>query len=661
MALKEAGVAPFSIGSGDADESELLQISLSPSYNFRVDDLQNLELQQLERSLKQMKISEIRNIHTTEKRGAVQRDIVFLIDGSDNVRPVFSAIQRFISSVVSSLDVGSDKVRVALVQYSEDPRVNFYLNSHTTQRDVLDVVNNLRQVGGRIANTGKALEYVTQNIFTTSAGSRLEEGVPQFLILLTASRSADDVGQAAVALKEAGVAPFSIGSGDADESELLQISLSPSYNFGVDDLQDLDMQQLERSLKRLRIKEIQNIYATEKRGAVQRDVVFLIDGSENVRPVFPAIQRFISSVVSSLDVGSDKVRVALVQYSEDPRVNFYLNSHTTQRDVLDVVTNLRQVGGRIANTGKALEYVTQNIFTTSAGSRLEAGVPQFLILLTASRSADDVGQAAVALKEAGVAPFSIGSGDADESELLQISLSPSYNFRVDDLQDLDMQQLERSLKRLRTKEIRNIHGHVKRDSARRDVVFLVDGSDNIRSAFPLIKNFIRTCVDNLDVEGDKVRISVAQYSEDPRANFFLNTYSTKEEVRRAVDDLKYKGGRKTNLGEALDYVTNNVFTRSAGGRVEEGVPQFLVLFTASRSADDVSRAALAMKQAGIGPFSIGFADAADHELQQVSMSPKYTFKLDDPRKMETLQQQLQSPLKILNKEQITRIIQDAPE
>ncbi|XP_055493648.1 collagen alpha-3(VI) chain-like isoform X3 [Leucoraja erinacea] len=661
LALKEAGVAPFSIGSGDADESELLQISLSPRYTFRVDDLQNVDLQQLQRPLKHMRIPEIKNIYTTEKRGAVQRDIVFLIDGSENVRPVFPAIQRFISSVVNSLDIGSDKVRVGLVQYSEDPRAQFYLNSYTTQRDLLDAVNNLRQAGGQIANTGKALEYVTQNIFTKSAGSRLEEGVPQFLILLTASRSADDVGQAALALKEAGVAPFSIGSGDADESELLQISLSPRYTFRVDDLQNVDLQQLQRPLKHMRIHEIKNIYTTEKRGAVQRDIVFLIDGSENVRPVFPAIQRFISSVVNSLDIGSDKVRVGLVQYSEDPRAQFYLNSYTTKRDLLDGVNNLRQVGGQIANTGKALEYVTQNIFTKSAGSRLEEGVPQFLILLTASRSADDVGQAALALKEAGVAPFSIGSGDADESELLQISLSPRFNFKVDDLQELDLQQLERSLKHMRISEITNIYTTGKRDSARRDVVFLVDGSENMRNTFPLIKNFIKTCVNNLDVESDKVRVGVIQFSEDPKANFFLNSFTTKEGVRDAIDQLSLKRGSKTNIGKALEYVTKNVFTKSAGGREEEGVPQFLILFTASRSADDVSQAVLAMKQAGIGPYSIGFADAEDNELQQISMGPKYTFKLDDPREVDTLQQELQSSLTVLDKNQIRKIIQDAPE
>uniref|UniRef100_UPI00398F7519 collagen alpha-3(VI) chain-like isoform X2 n=1 Tax=Pristiophorus japonicus TaxID=55135 RepID=UPI00398F7519 len=667
LALKQAGVAPFSIGSGDADDYELQQISLSPDYTFKVDDLRNVETleQRLESPLTTLNKDRIIRIQTKVLGDAVKRDIVFLVDGSDKVRDAFPSVQRFISRMVDNLDIGSDKVQVSVVQYSDDPRVNFYLNSYTTKRDLQQAINNLGLLRGREANTGEALDYVTKNVFIKSAGSRMEEGVPQFLILLTASKSSDDVSRAALALKQAGVAPFSIGSGDADDYELQQISLSPDYTFKVDDLRKVETleQRLESPLTTLNKDRIIRIQTKVLGDAVKRDIVFLVDGSDKVRPAFPSVQRFISGVVANLDVGSDKVRVGIVQYSDAPKVNFYLNSYTTNQDVNRAINNLGLLRGREANTGEALDYVTKNVFTRSAGSRAEEGVPQFLILLTASKSSDDVSRAALALKQAGVAPFSIGSGDADDYELQQISLSPYYTFKVDDLRKVETleQRLVSPLTTLNKDRIIQIRTKVLGDSAKRDIVFLVDGSEKVREAFPSVKTFISRIVDNLDVESDKVRVGVAQYSDDPRVNFFLNTYTTKDDIKRAVGSLRAKGGAQANTGEALDYVTKNVFTRSAGSRAEEGVPQFLILLTASKSSDDVSRAALALKQAGVAPFSIGSGDADDYELQQISLSPDYIFKVDDLRNVETVQQSLQSPLTTLNKNQIIRIIADTPE
>ncbi|GCB67867.1 hypothetical protein scyTo_0005216 [Scyliorhinus torazame] len=666
FALKEAGVAPFSIGSGDADQSELEQISLSPNYIFKVNNLRNVEtLQQgLETPLRTLSKDQIIQIRPAVPGDGVKRDIVFLVDGSDKVRGAFPSVQRLISRVVNSLDIGNDKVRVGVVQYSDNPRVNFYLTSHTTNQGVKDAIRGLTQIGGSRANTGAALDYVTKNIFTRSAGGRAEEGVPQFLILLTASKSSDDVSRAAFALKEAGVAPFSIGSGEADQSELQQISLSPKYFFKVNDLQNVEtiQQSLETPLRTLSKDQIIQIRPAVPEDGVKRDIVFLVDGSDKVRGAFPSVQRFISRVVNNLDIGNDKVRVGVVQYSDNPRVNFYLTSHTTNQGVKDAISGLTQIGGSRANTGAALDYVTKNIFTRSAGGRAEEGVPQFLILLTASKSSDDVSQAALALKEAGVAPFSIGSGEADENELQQISLSRNYIFKVNDLRNVEtiQQGLETPLRTLNKDRINQIRKKVQEDAVKRDIVFLVDESDKVRGAFPSVQRFISNVVDNLDVESDKVRVGVAQYSDDPRVNFLLNNFSTKDEVKAAIRGLRPKGGRRVNTGKALDHVKKNVFNISAGSRIHEDVPQFLILITASKSSDDVTQAALALKEAGVAPFSIGSGNADDDELQKISLSPNYVFKVNDLHNVATIQQQLQSPLTTLNKHKIQQIIADAP-
>jgi len=126
-----------------------------------------------------------------------------------------------------------------VVQYSRDPEAHFYLNTYSRKEDVLDTLRGLRHKGGRPLNTGAALQYVRDNVFTASAGSRLVEGVPQLLILLSGGRSFDNVDTPASSLKELGVLIFGIGSRSSDSGELQKISHEPSYALSVSDFADL--------------------------------------------------------------------------------------------------------------------------------------------------------------------------------------------------------------------------------------------------------------------------------------------------------------------------------------------------------------------------------------------------------------------------------------
>lgn len=156
----------------------------------------------------------------------------------------------------------------------------------------------------------------------------------------------------------------------------------------------------------------------------KKDVVFLIDGTTMMQRDFPAIQQTILSIAENLDVGLNKVRISVVQYSEDPKLEFLLNEHSTKEEVRQAVRRMRLKGGRILNTGQALNWVSRNIYQRSAGSRIEEGVPQFLILVTGGKSNDDVSGPANQLKLSYVAPMAVGSGNADSEELKLISLRP---------------------------------------------------------------------------------------------------------------------------------------------------------------------------------------------------------------------------------------------
>uniref|UniRef100_A0A8C6UC88 Collagen, type VI, alpha 3 n=1 Tax=Neogobius melanostomus TaxID=47308 RepID=A0A8C6UC88_9GOBI len=381
------------------------------------------------------------------------KDFVFLLDGSDGTRNDFPAMQSFVQRMVETLNVNDNRDRVSVVQYSRDPTVQFYLNTYTTKEDIMAKIRGLRHKGGRPLNTGAALQYLRDNVFTASAGSRRQEGVPQLLILLSGGRSFDSVDAPASALKQMGVLIFAIGTRNTDTREMQKISHEPSYALSVSDFNDLSnvQQQLQSSVEAviveagpesptLSIKESWHLfyfsYCFSTVDSANKDIVFLLDGSDGTRNGFPAMRDFVEKMVEKLNVGENNDRVSVVQYSRDADVSFYLNTHDTRDDVLDAVRGLRHRGGRPLNTGAALEYVKDNVFTNSSGSRRLQGVPQILILLNGGRSYDNVDTPAAALRNQGIIVFGIGAGRSYKAEMQKIAYNSSYALSVSDFADL---------------------------------------------------------------------------------------------------------------------------------------------------------------------------------------------------------------------------------
>lgn len=169
----------------------------------------------------------------------------------------------------------------------------------------------------------------------------------------------------------------------------------------------------------------------------ERDVAFLIDGTDAVRGDFPYIRDFILKVIEPLDIGSDKIRVSVVQHSERPTPVFYLNSFTTKEEVIRAIEGMALAGGRSLNTGAALRYMKTTILSDSYGSRAAQNVPQFLIVLAADRSMDSVKEPAGELKTDGVVPFGVGVKNADKKQIEAIAHNPSFAFNVKEFRELE--------------------------------------------------------------------------------------------------------------------------------------------------------------------------------------------------------------------------------
>ncbi|KAI4889636.1 hypothetical protein NFI96_003622 [Prochilodus magdalenae] len=647
--LKDLGVLTYAVGSGASDSRELQKISYDPSYAVSVTDFANLP------TIQEQLFSRISTVlieATTvspplivepEAKG---RDVVFLLDGSDGTRSGFPAMKDFVLRVMDKLNVAENKDRVSVVQFSRAPETHFYLNTYASKDDIVDTVRGLRHRGGRPTNTGAALQYVRDNVFTASSGSRRLEGVPQILILLSGGRSFDNVDVPASALKDLGVVIFTIGSRGSDSRELQRISYDPTSALSVSDFSELPnvQDQLFTSVENVPVQPATaSPTPTVDYDISRKDVVFLLDGSDGTRNGFPAMLDFVQKVVEKFDIEESRDRVSVVQYSRDPEVHFYLNSYSTKADVLDIIKTLRHRGGRPLNTGSALQYVRDNVFTASAGSRRQQGVPQMLILLSGSKSNDNVVVPASDLKESGVLILGVGTRNSSR-EVQSIVSDPSYAHSISEISDIASVHPQ-FVTALRSAVVAAMPATptiivAERRMTRRDVVFLLDGSDATRSSFPAMRDFVQRTVDRLNVSEGRDRVSVVQFSRDPEAHFYLNTYTTKESILNTVRGLRHKGGRPLNTGAALLYVRDNVFTASSGSRRLEGVPQILILLSGGRSFDNIDTPASSLKDLGVLTYAVGSGASDSRELQKISYDPSYAVSVTDFANLPTIQEQL---------------------
>lgn len=160
---------------------------------------------------------------------------------------------------------------------------------------------------------------------------------------------------------------------------------------------------------------------------------------------------------------------------------------------------------------------------------------------------------------------------------------------------------------------------------KQDVVFLIDGSYDSRSGFEGIRGFIEKIVESLNLDDNRDQVAVVQFSRDATVNFYLNSYSSKNDVLSSIRTMRHKLGRPLNVGKALEFVRDNVFAASVGGRRAESVPQYLYVFSGGRSEDDVRGPARSLSENGIRTLSIGTKNAHALEMQTISFTPAHYF------------------------------------
>ncbi|XP_018599207.2 collagen alpha-1(XII) chain isoform X2 [Scleropages formosus] len=163
-------------------------------------------------------------------------DVVFLIDGSWSIGDDnFHKVVQFVFSTIGAFDIiGPTGMQVSFVQYSDDAKTEFRLNTYQDKGTVLSALHLIRYKGGN-TKTGIALKHIGEKVFAPDNGMR--RNVPKVLVVVTDGRSQDEVKKNAAKLQQTGYSVFVVGVADVDYLELQNIGSKPNerHVFVVDD------------------------------------------------------------------------------------------------------------------------------------------------------------------------------------------------------------------------------------------------------------------------------------------------------------------------------------------------------------------------------------------------------------------------------------------
>ncbi|XP_040899842.1 collagen alpha-6(VI) chain-like isoform X2 [Toxotes jaculatrix] len=642
--LKRKGIILYAIGIKDADEDQLKEIANEPysQHVYSVSDF--TALQGISQSIVQTLCTTVEEAKrqllqlSQECAKATVADIVFLVDGSSSIGiSNFQEAQRFLQSVVTGLDIGPDKVRVGLAQYSDEPYQEFLLKDHMDKQSLLAEISSFPyRTGG--TETGKAIDFLIDNYFTEEAGSRASQRVPQIAVIITDGDSADDVNAPAQRLRQKGVIVFAIAVGQVNLQELKAIASRPSDRF----LLTTDSYQ---ALERLTEGLLQTVCISmedQRQALTERfaDIFFLVDGGMGSAE-FQQVRSILVRLVNQLNFGESANRLGLAYYGQDTKVEFLLNAFQTKEETLLNVRRLRQrrlQPNEQRNLGSALQYASTHFFTSEAGSRANQGYQQYLVVLSAKDSDDDVYKESRLIKSEGITVVGISFG-ASMSEMRLIATAPYVYQSTSNIVPTLKTIFETAEKET------GLSGDCKAAKLA-DIVFIVDESGSIGAQnFDLIRAFLQSIVSGLEVGQSRVRVGIVLYSDIPKALVYLDNFNDKKEMLNFIKILPYRGGG-TNTGAAINFTRESVFIKERGCRKDKGVQQVAVVITDGESQDDVSKAAADLRRAGVTVYSVGIKDANQVQLAAMASHPpnKHMFIVDTFDKLKTLEQSLQKTL-----------------
>ncbi|XP_069068467.1 collagen alpha-6(VI) chain [Pleurodeles waltl] len=599
-------------------------------------------------------------------------DVVLLVDSSDNLgSKAFPFVKILLNRALSSLDLGADKYRAALAQYSDDIHTEFQLTTYKAKNPILNHIKKNVVFKGGSLRTGNALTKVHETIFKGTPEERDRKQFPKVLVVFTSGTSLDNVEQPALELRQDGVKIIAIGLQKASLPNLQAMASSSDLIYRIPSPKEIVhfSQTLSEIITNVSKTEYgiptspatrtaaspttastrvtgrpstttaghipfvsstattNTSYVNNCYQSALADIVFMVDESVSDTENFKLIQGFLHETINALDVKKRCMRIGLVMYSNISKVITSLGENTEKDDVLRLLQTLSTSYGT-ANTGAAINFTRSEVFSESKGSRKNQGIEQIAVLITHRPSNDSVIEAAQHLRRDGVSFFVIGVQDASLVQMTQMASHPPEQFVVDIKLFSNLTDLSQIFwKKISNEVYMKVSAFAGKteiiqtacvDTEEADIYFLIDSSGSITQVdFQEMKTFLVEVVDMFNIGPSTVRVAAVQFSETKYISLEIkiDAYSNKKDLKLAIQNIRQIGGG-TEIGGALNYMLSLI---KAGSNSRRGkVPRYLIVLTDGESQDSVKKPAEMLRAELVSVYAIGVKEANKTQLYEIA-------------------------------------------
>ncbi|XP_075684359.1 collagen alpha-6(VI) chain-like [Rhinoderma darwinii] len=580
-------------------------------------------------------------------------DLVFLVDNSNNMgKNIFNQVKSFISRTISQMQIGVNQYRIGLAHYNDDLKVDFSLSTFKAKNPIINYIKNKFYFQGGSLMTGNALGKIKESLFNEING-RDKSKYPSVLVVITSGTSLDDVQLSADALKQDSVRIIAMGLKNASKNHLEAMASSPRLAFMINNIQNLTtfskdlvtaIQDVVRNNYYLpstqgtitsipatvdTLSFVNNISAVCNKG-IATDLVLIVDTSEHTIAESTDLKKFLTNVLSNLEISEYCVHVGLVAFNSQAQLISSLNTGISKSIVEEFIGKLTVSREKIANIGNAINYTRSQVFGDALASRKNQGIQQITILVTHKSSVDSVIEAAHLLRQENVRLFTVGISKANETQMDQIASHPTFNYQIKVKTFSDLSTNAAVL----LKKIVNVvdqdivvlpeqtdlirQGCLNTELA--DIHLLIDGSGSIEySDFISMKMFLEELVEMFEIGPQKVRVGAVQYSDGSQLEFGIGTDYSKTDLKLAIQNIRQRGGG-TETGAAINFTQKLIVDPN---NVRAGnVPVYFIVLTDGESQDSVKEASKILRELNVNMYAIGVKAANQTQLLEITGDPK---------------------------------------
>ncbi|XP_049902595.1 matrilin-2-like isoform X4 [Epinephelus moara] len=575
---------------------------------------------------------------------AVPLDFVFVIDSSRSIRPNdYEKVKTFIINLLQFLEIGSDATRVGLLQYGSVVQPEFSLNTYTTKAEVEQAVKNMEHLATGTM-TGLAIQYTMETAFTEEEGARPANlHIPRIAMVVTDGRPQDTVEEIAAQARQAGIQIFAIGVGRVDMNTLKAIGSEPHS------------EHVHLVANFSQIETLISVFQSK-----------LCGGSEMCEVVDHQCQHICVSSPASyrckcrkgFTLNPDGKTCKEIDHCAD-------GTHGCEQEFMSTkdscVCKCRE-GYKLKPDGKTCKKI-DHCADGKHGCEQEFMNTQDSCVCKCRKgyTLRPDGKTCKKIDYCADGKHGCEQEFMNTEDSCVCKCRNGFTLRPDGntCQSLDLCQTvdhgcEHQCVNTNDSYIcRCFQGFMLAQDGKRckkpdcadgvmDLVFIIDGSKSLGPAnFELVKQFVNSIVDSLDISRTGTHVGLLQYSTKVRPEFTLGQYTTARSIKQAVSRIQYMG-RGSLTGSALRHMFESSFSAKEGAR--PNIPRVSIVFTDGRSQDDVSEWANKAKNSGITIYALGVGKAIEQELREIASEPdeKHLYYAEDFEKMGEITKKLKS-------------------